>query len=209
MRGVPAIEQCPARSEYRLIWPRRTITPHAPCHADPSGNGVRAIFTCSTTDQSGWCEGGNCRARSRPIGSGRWPDTGRTWNRKRPGWCMAAMRKPTAVRLPPVIYSVAPVDGGTISISEFEVSPEDAGLPVHPFEEIVGGEPAANAAKLSALLEGERGAYRDAATLNAAAGLLIAGRANDLREGVALATESIDSGAAKKALSDLVRLTNA
>ena len=58
------------------------------------------------------------------------------------------------------------------AVSEFEISPEDAGLPVHPFDDIVGGEPAQNAAALRRLLDGEPGAYRDAVLLNAAAGIV-------------------------------------
>ncbi len=105
------------------------------------------------------------------------------------------------------ISKVCTVEGNVIR--EFTVSPADAGLPEHPFEEIVGGDPAANAAKLTSLLAGEKGAYRDAALLNAAAGLVVADRAIDLREGVKLASESIDSGAAKAALDGLIRITNA
>ena len=90
------------------------------------------------------------------------------------------------------------------AVTEFEISPEDAGLPVHPFDDIVGGEPAHNAAALRRLLDGEPGAYRDAVLLNAAAALLVAGRAADLREGAEIARASIDSGAAKDRLSRLV-----
>jgi anthranilate phosphoribosyltransferase len=91
-------------------------------------------------------------------------------------------------------------DGG---ITEFEISPEDAGLPVHPFEAVLGGDPAQNAAALRALLAGETGAYRDAVLLNAAAALLIAGRAANLAEGAEIAAESIDSGAAQVKLDAL------
>ena len=92
-------------------------------------------------------------------------------------------------------------------ISEFVVTPEDAGLPRHPFEAIIGGEPHENAAAFRALLGGERSAYRDAVLLNAAAALLIAGRAADLREGAAMAAESIDSGAATDRLTRLAQVT--
>ena len=102
---------------------------------------------------------------------------------------------------------VCSLDHGVIS--EFTVSPEEAGLPVHPFEGIIGGDPASNAARLSALLDGEAGAYRDAALLNAAAALMIADRAANLREGAALAAESIDSGKARTALNRLAAITNA
>ena len=88
-------------------------------------------------------------------------------------------------------------------ITEFEISPEDAGLPVHSFDAILGGDPAQNAAALRALLAGETGAYRDAVLLIAAAALLIAGKASDLRQGADMARESIDSGKAAAKLAAL------
>ena len=90
-------------------------------------------------------------------------------------------------------------------ITEFTVTPEDAGLPRHDFSEIVGGDAAHNAAAVQALLDGEKSGYRDAVLLNAAAALLVAGRAGDLREGAAMAAESIDSGAAGTKLAALAR----
>ena len=95
------------------------------------------------------------------------------------------------------------------AISEFTVTPEDAGLPRHPFEAIIGGEPHENAAAFRALLTGERGAYRDAVLLNAAAALMIAGKVGDLREGAVMAAESIDSGAALDRLTRLSQVTGA
>jgi len=92
-------------------------------------------------------------------------------------------------------------------ITRREVHPEDAGLPVHPFEAIIGGTPEENAAALGALLDGAEGAYRDATLLNAAAALLVAGRVESLKEGAALARESIDSGAARRAVETLARIT--
>ncbi|MBB1497835.1 anthranilate phosphoribosyltransferase [Paracoccus sp. MC1862] len=92
-------------------------------------------------------------------------------------------------------------------ITEFEISPEDAGLPVHPFDDIIGGEPAENAAALRALLDGAKGAYRDAVLLNAAAALVIAGRAATLREGAEIARDSLDSGKAKQKLAQLAAIT--
>lgn len=92
-------------------------------------------------------------------------------------------------------------------VSEFTVTPEDAGLPRHPFEAIIGGEPADNARAFRALLDGQAGAYRDAVLLNASAALVIVGRAGDLREGAALAAESIDSGRAKARLTQLAEVT--
>ena len=92
------------------------------------------------------------------------------------------------------------------AVTDFEVSPELAGLPVHPFEAILGGAPADNARALRAVLAGERGAYRDAVLLNAAAALLIADRVADLAEGAALAAESIDGGKALGAAEALARI---
>lgn len=94
------------------------------------------------------------------------------------------------------------------SIREVELHPEDFGLPVHPFEAILGGTPEANAQALRALLDGAPGAYRDAVLLNAAAALTVAGHADDLREGVAQAAESIDSGAARDKIIALAKLTS-
>ncbi|RUS60046.1 anthranilate phosphoribosyltransferase [Pseudorhodobacter sp. E13] len=95
------------------------------------------------------------------------------------------------------------------AITEFDVHPEDAGLPVHPFEAIMGGSPAENAAAFRALLNGTSGAYRDAVLLNSAAALLVAGKAADLKSGIEMARSSIDSGAARARVDALARLTNA
>lgn len=94
------------------------------------------------------------------------------------------------------------------AVSEFEVTPEDAGLPVHPFEAILGGEPEANGRAFAALLDGETGAYRDAVLLNSAAALVVADKAHDLKDGAGLAAESLDSGAAKSALTRLAHVTS-
>ena len=95
------------------------------------------------------------------------------------------------------------------AIRSFTVSPADAGLPTAPIEAIKGGDSAFNAAALQSLLQGAPGAYRDTVLLNAAAALIVADRAADLREGVSLATRSIDSGAAFGALETLRRETTA
>ena len=80
------------------------------------------------------------------------------------------------------------------------ITPEDAGLPRHPLAAIRGGDPAENAVALRRLLQGETGAYRDAVLLNAAAALMVAGRANDLREGAEEAAEFLDNGLANALL---------
>lgn len=89
---------------------------------------------------------------------------------------------------------VAAIEDGMIR--EFTLHPEDAGLPVHPFEAIMGGTPAQNAVAFRALLAGEKSAYRDAVLLNAAAALIVANKVADLKSGVEIARHSIDSGAA-------------
>lgn len=94
-------------------------------------------------------------------------------------------------------------------IREFTVHPEDAGLPAYPFEAIQGGTPAENAVAFRALLGGATGGFRDAVLLNAAAALVVADRAQTLREGVEIARESLDSGKAKAKIEALARLTNA
>lgn len=94
-------------------------------------------------------------------------------------------------------------------ITGMEIHPEDAGLPAHPFKDIIGGTPDENATAFRALLDGAKGAYRDAVLLNAAAALLIAGKVAGLGDGVAMAAESIDSGKAKRAVETLARITSA
>lgn len=84
------------------------------------------------------------------------------------------------------------------------IVPEDAGLPRHPISAIRGGDAAHNAAALRALLKGERSPYRDAVLLNAAAALLIADAATDLRDGAERAADTIDSGAADRLLDQWI-----
>jgi anthranilate phosphoribosyltransferase len=93
------------------------------------------------------------------------------------------------------------------AITAFTVTPEDAGLPRSPIAAIAGGDAALNAAAMQALLQGARGPYRDTVLLNAAAALLVAGRAADLRDGAAIASRTLDSGAALAALDGLRRET--
>ena len=93
-------------------------------------------------------------------------------------------------------------------VTDHEVHPEDAGLPVHPFGDIVGGTPAENGAAFRALLDGARGAYRDAVCLNSAAALVVAGAASELRIGAEMAADSLDSGRARDKITALARLTS-
>lgn len=102
---------------------------------------------------------------------------------------------------------VAALDRG--KITTFEVKPDDAGLPGASGDALKGGDGDANAKALRAVLDGKPDAYRDVALLNAAAALVVAGRAKDLKDGVAMGTKSLDSGAASDKLAQLVRVSNA
>jgi len=93
------------------------------------------------------------------------------------------------------------------ALREFTLHPDDAGLPLHPFEDLLGGEATENARELRAVLAGAgRPAYRDAVLLNAAAALLVAGRVSALKDGVTLARAAIASGAAADKVAGLARL---
>lgn len=101
---------------------------------------------------------------------------------------------------------VVALEGG--KLSAFRLHPEEVGLPLHPFEDLLGGAPGENARELRALLEGAgRPAYRDAVLLNAAAALVVATQADSLGDGVALARDSIISGAARRAAETLARIS--
>ena len=93
-------------------------------------------------------------------------------------------------------------------LRSFEVTPEQAGLKRHELKDILGGTPEENAAAIHALFDGAEGAYRDIVLLNAAAALIVADKADDLKSGVAMAKEAIDSGAAKQTLAKLVAVSN-
>ena len=92
-------------------------------------------------------------------------------------------------------------------VTDFEINPEDAGLPIHPFEDIIGGTPEENARDFNALLDGIQNAYRDAVLLNSAAALVVADVATDLKQGVEMARTSIDSGAARDKITTVARIT--
>lgn len=89
-----------------------------------------------------------------------------------------------------------------------EIHPEDAGLPVHPLRDILGGSPQENGIAMRALLNGEPGAYRDAVLFNAAAALVVADKAETLPAGVEMAAHSINSGAAMAKVTGLARITS-
>ncbi|MGB5904182.1 MAG: anthranilate phosphoribosyltransferase [Xanthobacteraceae bacterium] len=101
---------------------------------------------------------------------------------------------------------VAALEGG--NIRTFEVTPDDAGLPRANGDALKGGDADANAVALKGVLDGKPGAYRDVALLNAAAALIVAGRAKDLKEGVAIGAKALDSGAAAERLKQLIAVSN-
>jgi anthranilate phosphoribosyltransferase len=94
-------------------------------------------------------------------------------------------------------------------VKTFDITPEDVGLKRAKADELRGGDAEHNAKALLAVLKGQRGAYRDVALLNAAAALVVAGKAADLKGGIAAAEKSIDSGAAEGALDRLIVVSSA
>ena len=104
-----------------------------------------------------------------------------------------------------ITYAATLEDG---AITQTEIAPEDAGLKRSSLEALRGGGAAENAQALRVLLKGEKSAYRDIVVLNAAAALMVAGRANDIMAGAALAQELLDSGAARDKLDQLVKVSN-
>jgi anthranilate phosphoribosyltransferase len=102
--------------------------------------------------------------------------------------------------------SVASLENGTVRT--FEITPQDVGLPKADPKRLLGGDADANAAALLSVLKGEKSPYRDVAMFNAAAALVVAGRAKDLAGGMALARTSIDSGEAEGRLDRLIAVSN-
>lgn len=94
-------------------------------------------------------------------------------------------------------------------VESFTIAPGDVGLPLAKPEDLKGGEPAHNADALRAVLDGKKTPFRDIAAFNAAAALLVAGKAGDLRDGLAQAQSAIDSGKAKATLAALIACSNA
>ncbi len=94
-------------------------------------------------------------------------------------------------------------------VRTFDITPSQAGLTIGKPEDIKGADAAVNAKAVRALLAGEKSTFRDIVLLNAAAALVVAGKADDLKAGVVLAAKSIDSGKAKAALDKMVAITTA
>jgi anthranilate phosphoribosyltransferase len=102
--------------------------------------------------------------------------------------------------------SVAALENGTVT--SFEISPEEVGLSRVKPEYLRGGDAEANAKALRGVLEGTNSAYRDVALFNAAAALVVAGKANTLKEGLHLAVHAVDSGEAEGRLDRLIVVSN-
>lgn len=94
-------------------------------------------------------------------------------------------------------------------IKSYSICPEDYGFERCQMKDLAGGNPAENAEITKKILSGEKGHPRNIAVLNAAAIIAVAGKAANIREGVKLAEQAIDSGEALKKLKELIQLTNA
>ena len=105
------------------------------------------------------------------------------------------------------VTTVASLKDG--KVETFEIVAEEIGLPRARIEDLRGGEPPHNARLMRDLLAGTGGPLRDIVLLNSGAALLVAGRADTLESGVELAARSLDTGAARRVLRDLVATTNA
>ncbi|RWQ28694.1 anthranilate phosphoribosyltransferase [Mesorhizobium sp.] len=101
---------------------------------------------------------------------------------------------------------VAELVGG--EIRSFTLTPEAVGLKRHTKDELRGGDAAYNAQALRDMLGGAAGAFRDTVLMNAGAGLVVAGKATTLADGMATAAQAIDSGRALKVLERLVEISN-
>jgi anthranilate phosphoribosyltransferase len=91
-------------------------------------------------------------------------------------------------------------------VSEIEIAPEEIGVERASLEVLKGGDAVHNAEEIKKVLAGEQNAFRDIVLLNSAAALMVAGKARDLKEGAALAAQSIDTGKAAHTLAALKRI---
>jgi anthranilate phosphoribosyltransferase len=103
--------------------------------------------------------------------------------------------------------AVAALENG--QIRTFEITPEDVGIAKVGAEQLKGGDAKHNADAMLDVLSGGKTAYREVAVINAAAAIVVAGKAKDLKDGVAQAQKAIDSGAAKARLDKLIAVSNA
>ena len=134
---------------------------------------------------------------------------------------MAKVLARMGVRNALVVYGVDGLDEISVSditlctevrngkLRDYVISPEDFGMKRSPHDELLGGGPVENAAITRAVLSGQKGAKRDAVLLNAGAGLFTAGKAKSIDDGIEMAAQAIDSGAAIRTLDRYVSLTGA
>jgi anthranilate phosphoribosyltransferase len=92
-------------------------------------------------------------------------------------------------------------------LREFEIDPRSLGLGFADVAAVRGGEPGDNAKVFREMLDGAKGPIRDIVLLNAAAGIVVAGKADDMQQGVEIATASIDSGSARDVLDQVIRVS--
>jgi anthranilate phosphoribosyltransferase len=102
--------------------------------------------------------------------------------------------------------TVTALENGTITT--FEISPEEFGLRRVKPEALRGGDAETNARAITNVLQGKASAFREAALLNAAAALVVAGKAKDLKDGLHVAAHAVDSGEAEGRLGRLVAVSN-
>ncbi|MBT3793225.1 MAG: anthranilate phosphoribosyltransferase, partial [Rhodospirillales bacterium] len=93
-------------------------------------------------------------------------------------------------------------------VTNFEITPEDAGLDRADPADLKGGDAKTNAKAITDIYSGEKNAYRDIVVLNAGAALVVANKAPDLKAGVAMASDLIDQGKAAETLAQLVAISN-
>lgn len=124
-------------------------------------------------------------------------------------WLVHGMDGTDEISISGPTYVVSLMGG---KVEQFEVRPEDAGLPEHPFGHILGGSPEENTAKIRAVLSGDSSsgilAFRHAVALNAAAALVIAEKAANLTEGAKMAAKALDDGRGMKTLAKAVEISN-
>ena len=93
-------------------------------------------------------------------------------------------------------------------VRDFTISPQSYGFELTAIDALRGGPPTENALALTELLGAQHSAYRDIVLLNSGAALMIAGIATDIAAGIDMAAASIDDGKARKALDDLIKVSN-
>jgi anthranilate phosphoribosyltransferase len=101
---------------------------------------------------------------------------------------------------------VAALENG--QIRTFDLTPKDFGVDVASINDLKGGDGLANAAALRNVLGGAKNPYRDVSLCNAAAALVVAGKAETLMDGMKIASASLDDGRASAALDRLVMVSN-